>query len=67
MHDAERADEHAKPGAAPEAEERDHGAEVENRLGKEQDSVQHCVDPIFPEIAPSRDFAQPAIVLTANG
>ncbi|UCI29214.1 hypothetical protein [Mesorhizobium sp. B2-8-5] len=51
MHDAERADEHAKADAAPEAEKRDHGAEIQNRFGKEQDTVQHVVDPIFPETA----------------
>ena len=46
MHDAERADENAKTCALPEAEKRDHDAEIQNRLGKEQDTVQH-VDPIF--------------------
>lgn len=44
MHGAERADEHTEADALPEPEKRDHDAEVENRFGKEQETVQH--DPI---------------------
>jgi len=52
MHDAERADEHAEADAAPEAEQRDHDAEVENRFGKEQETVQQCRGSIlFAKIA----------------
>lgn len=40
MHDAEGADKHAEADAVPETEKRDHDAEVENRFGKEQETVQ---------------------------
>ncbi|MER8909754.1 MULTISPECIES: hypothetical protein [unclassified Mesorhizobium] len=55
MHDAKGANKDAEADAAPEPEKRDHDAEIENRFGKKQETVQH--GPIsLPEIAAASDF-----------
>jgi hypothetical protein len=66
MHGAERADEDAETDAVPEAEQRDHDAEVDHSFGKEQETVQHCR---WSDLILSRNRGRPAIdpVLTPKG
>jgi hypothetical protein len=60
MHDPEGADKNAEADTVPESEKRDHDAEVDDRFGKEQETVQH--DPIslqkslFAGDSPSNTF-----------
>lgn len=67
MHDAERADEHAEADAVPEPEKRDHDAEIEDRFGKEQETVQQRRrSDLSAEIAAYRRFPIRTF-LTRNG